>query len=482
MSMPRYAGARYAVCRARRGRHALLTTMAAPALLLCAAMCAHADRTADIDKMLAAPDLQYALVGIHVIDVGTGQVLYSRNADVRMLPASNQKVLTSAAAYELLGPDHTYQTRVLADTKPNREGTLLGSVYLKGGGDPSLKHKQIEALAHAVRSSGIRHIEGNVIADATAFADSQLGAAWSWDYLDEAYAAQISALTVDGGCAKVTITGAAQPGRSPVLATQPPCDYLQLDPTAVTGGACKTPDLKRVLGQNLVALDSPIGPNDQASATIPVSDPARYCAVLFRQALQAAGVAVAGTVESGKAPRGARQLTHVTSLPLRKLLSHMNKYSDNNYAELILRGISFDKEGVGTRSASVAAVDAWAEGFGADPLSYLMYDGSGLSRLNCMTPRFLVQLLRHMRPHEAWVKTLPVMGQDGTLRTRLKGTPAQGKICAKTGYLTGVRALSGYATAASGRELVFSVLVNNTLGSGPARELQDRMCLLLVAQ
>ena len=452
------------------------------ALLLCALCSAHADLTSQIDDLVTVPELKYALIGVHIIDASSGDVLDSRNADVRMQPASNQKILKSAAAHDILGGDFVYHTGVLAGAEPGEDCVIDGPIYLRGSGDPTLTHTQVVALADAVHRAGVREVTGGIIADATAFADQSLGTGWSWDYLNSYYAAEVSALTVDGGCVKAIVRGAAKPGEPPVLRLEPFTEYLTLTSGAVTAkDVLKAPEIYRYLGRNVLALTGPIAVNQRVERRITVRELPLYCATIFKQALIKAGVQVPGGVTTGRTPPAAHTLCERQSSPLTELLARVNKSSDNNCAEAILRTISLAKNGVGTRQASVKLIDEWVESFGGDSIAFLMYDGSGLSRLNSVTPRLLVQVLRHMQNKADWVKTLPVMGQDGSLAGRLKDTPAEGKIRAKTGYVSGVRALSGYAQTNSGRRLIFSILVNNAFGSQAARSLQNKICLLLAA-
>ncbi len=463
----------------RRSRAFRQAIIVAQVLTACATSLTHADLTSQIDELVAVPELQYALIGVHIVDAASGEVLYTRNADVRMQPASNQKLITSAAAYELLGADHVFKTRVLSDGKPDRDGNVNGNLYLRGGGDPSLKQKQIEAVAHWLHRAGVRRINGCVIADASAFSDKQLGTGWSWDYLDDYYAAEILPLTVDGGCVKVTVKAAERPGEEPSLSLEPSSEYLKLAPGAQTVTAAGEPGIYRYLGRNTVALTGPIAVGKTVERKITVRDPALYAGTLLKIALEKAGIAVAGGVQRGKTPVGAHELTSIDSPPLSTLIARINKNSDNNFAEILLRDISMVREEIGSRRGSVKLIDEWVGSFGGDPLAFLMYDGSGLSRMDSVTPRLLVQLLRHMHRKQPWVDSLAVAGRDGTLAVRMVNTPAEGRVQAKTGYVSGVRSLSGYARSRSGRCIIFSILVNNALSTHPAKRLQDNICVLL---
>ncbi|MCE5217921.1 D-alanyl-D-alanine carboxypeptidase/D-alanyl-D-alanine-endopeptidase [bacterium] len=433
----------------------------------------------EIDDLLAARELRHATVGLHVVDSGTGEVLYSRNPDALLLPASNTKIVTTAAAYELLGGDFRAPTRVLAQTKPTAEGVVTGPLYLRGGGDPTLTHDKLADMAQRLYKSGLRKVTGPVVADGTAFSDASLGTGWHWQYLNDGYAAEFGALTVDSGCVTVILRGAETPGKPPLFRLEPFSEYLKLDPEATTTSGDAKPGAFRSLGRNLVSLTGPIGVNQRIETSLTVRQPALYCATLFRIALVKAGIEVGGDVLSGRTPADDVKLLQVDSPPLVEILQRINKNSDNNAAEIVLRDISMAAKGVGSCGASAALIAQWAAGFGADVEGVSLADGSGLSRSTTITARFFVQVLNHMQGRDAWVQTLPLMGKDGTLSSRLKGTAAEGKVRAKTGFISGVRSLSGYVHTKSGRRLTFSILVNQPQTTAAATAFQNKVCLLL---
>jgi len=447
--------------------------------LLSLSRSAPADLRSDLESLTQSSALRYAQVGVLVVDLGSGETLYAHDPDTRVNPASNQKIITTAAAHELLGPTFVYQTKVLAETKPGTDGVVKGNLYLRGSGDPSVTHDDIDALAARISKAGVRRVTGSIVADTSAFDDGPLGTGWSHDYLDDYYAAEVSALTVDGGCVTVIVRGADRAGKAPLMRLEPYSDYLTLAPGSTTTGGDAKPRLYRHLGRNIVALSGPIGVGQRVESTLTVRQPGLHAATLLLLALKRAGTAVAGGVAAGKTPESAVELGWHDSQPLSRLIATVNLHSDNNYAEAIQRTISLAKSGVGSCTGSVDYIDKWAEGFGADSKAFLMYDGCGLSRMNSVTPRFLVQVLSHMGGNAGWVGTLPVMGRTGTLAGRLKGTEAAGRVQAKTGYIAGTRALSGYVSTKSGRRLAFSMLVGNSLGTDGATHMQNEMCLRL---
>lgn len=368
----------------------------------------------DVEEFLGARDLRHATVGIVVVDCGSGEVVYAHNPDARLTPASNMKLVTTAAAYELMGAEFRAPTRVLVTAEPDAAGCVNGPVYLRGGGDPALTHEEVAALAQEVARRGVKRVAGPVIADSTAFSDNGPGAGWPWDLLNDDYAAEPSALTVDSGLATVIIRGGPKAGTRPTLSTEPPTDYFVLSPTATTSSGSTAPDLWRELGRNLICLTGPIGVGQRVTRTVTVHQPALYCAELFRRALLAAGVKVEGEVTSGERPEGAVELLKHQGPTLRTALRRIHFESDNYWAEMILRDISMFRAGRGSARASAALIQRWAEGFGADVSGLSQYDGSGLSRLNAVSARFLAQVLRHMQDRAEWVETLPQMGRDGT--------------------------------------------------------------------
>lgn len=464
-------------------RKHILAAAAALALVVAAAPAAAAtNQLSDvIDDILTDPILAGAQAAVVVHDAETGAVLYQRNGDNRLLPASNAKLLTSAAAMEILGPSYRFSTDVLA-TADQRGPVLLGDLYLRGTGDPTMLADDYDDLAAKVAASGIRFVTGSLVADDTWFDDVRLGTDWAWDDEQFYYAAQISALSVapdtdfDAGTVIVTASPGAAPGEPATVSLTPPTGYVTIDNQAVTTeSGVRAVRFARDHGANRIVVSGEL-PVDGAPVSVwrSVWEPTGYATDVFRAALARHGVRVLGESRLGQAtPEGARPLAGHESMTLAELLIPFLKLSNNGHAEVLTKAIGRAVSGEGTWSAGLAAIRSYAQEQGVDVETQRQTDGSGLSRRNLIPANELVTLLASLRQadwFDAWLESLPVAGNPdrfvgGTLRRRMRDTAAQDNARAKTGTLTSASALSGYVTDADGRELIFSIVLNNHFGS-----------------
>ncbi|MEV1330855.1 D-alanyl-D-alanine carboxypeptidase/D-alanyl-D-alanine-endopeptidase [Micromonospora costi] len=451
---------------------------------------------ATIDAILANPALAGAQASVVVADTATGETLYDRNGDRRLVPASNTKLLTSTAAMAVLGPEHRFTTDVRASGR-RQGGRVAGDLYLRGGGDPTMLAADYDALAAQVAAEGVRVVVGDLVADDTRYDRTRLGPDWTWDDEPWYYAAQVSALTVapdtdyDAGTVIVHAAPGARAGAKPVITTTPPTGYLRFDnrATTVAGGETSI-SFEREHGGNTIVVTGQIAAGDDpASDWVTVWEPTGYAADVFRSALRRHGVRVLGRTVLGQAtPAGATPVARHDSMPLADLMVPFLKLSNNGHAEVLTKEIGRVVSGSGTWSAGLAAITRYVADAGMDTGTLRQRDGSGLSRRNLVPAGEFVDLLAAVRSEpwfDTWYEALPIAGQPerfvgGTLRSRMQGTPAAGRVHAKTGSLTGVSGLSGYATDADGRVLAFSILLNNYLASS-VKGLEDQIAIALAS-
>lgn len=441
-----------------------------------------------LDALLDCPELEGASFAARV-ERSDGEVLYDRNGALRLMPASNMKIVVSACALDLLGDGAVFTTRVASAAKIV-DGVLEGDLHLVGGGDPSLRAEHLAELADALKGLGIVRVAGDLAADDTVFDEDRYGVNWSVGYLERWYAAPIGGLSLNRNIVGFRFRPGA-PGTPAEFSTDPEDPYLEvLNLSETTAEAPETPSLylDRELWSPRVTLTGRIRPGaDEHRDSVTVSDPSNYALTHFARALGEAGIEVNGSLRRGPASENAVVLAEHRSAPLGELLRRLNKYSDNHYAEQIFRTLGARMRGEGSRGVSESVVRDWFEGrVGGVGDDVAMADGSGLSRYNMVTARSLTAILGFMErghPGSAFRSSLPVAGQDGTLRRRMRDTPAAGRILAKTGYIGRVRALSGYVLAKDAETgLVFSLVMNNYAGStADINDLQDRICGALVA-
>lgn len=445
---------------------------------------ADANLSSRIDRLLASPALVHGTQGVIVQSLSTGRVLYERNADLALVPASNFKLLVSAAALDRFGPEHRLLTRVCFTGNVGSNGALSGDIVLVGGGDPLLSRADLLELARAVAAKGVRSVTGAVVGDDTLFDDVRLGLGWAWSDEPYYYSAEISALCLDGNAVDVYVSPGAGAGESARVRIDPPTSFVRVENTAVTALSGEDSiSVSRVHGRNVIRVTGNVPVGLQVKGPIErisVVDPALYAATEFRSALEASGVKVAGRTFTRKLSLGSTPAAEHLSPPLSVILSKLLKPSDNLIAEVLFKSLGAATSGVGTAETAQAAEIEFIKRSGMDPGAVSIADGSGLSRRDYTTPQNLVLLLKYMWGHKngrVFIDALPIAGVDGTLRNRMKGTAAAGNVRAKTGYVSRVSCLSGYVTTKSGDPLAFSIMMNGHLcPNSDATRVQDAIC------
>jgi len=446
-----------------------------------------------LDHLLADPALNGASVSLMVRDARSGNTLYQHDPRSRLTPASSLKLLTTAAAMDVLGPHYRFSTQLLSSGA--RQGERLnGNLYLRGLGDPTIQWADYQALAAQLASQGIRQVQGDLVFDDTWFDAERLGVDWAHDDESTYYGAQISALTVspdtdfDAGTLLVTARAPAVVGQPVSVEISPATDYVQISNRAVSGPG-NSYGLNRQHGTNLLRLSGAVAPGKQSRQAVSVWEPTQLVANLFERALAEQGISVQGRrVIGGVSPAMATVLAVHESAPLQELITPLLKLSNNSMAEALLKAMGRKTANAGTAAAGTAAVAGFLKRQGLDPATLNQVDGSGLSRRNLVSAQNLTDLLLAASKQpwfNAWYDALPIAGnQDrmtgGSLRYRLRGTPAENNLHAKTGSMGGVSSLTGYVTDADGRKLVFSMLTNNYVVEGARiKVLEDRLAAAL---
>jgi D-alanyl-D-alanine carboxypeptidase/D-alanyl-D-alanine-endopeptidase (penicillin-binding protein 4) len=442
----------------------------------------------DLQTMLSAK-VRSGDWGISVISLSRGDTLFSLNPDQHFLPASTLKLYTTALAFERLGPAHQFTTDVVTEGVVAADGVLTGSLVLRGGGDPSLSNRFVHgdpnapmrALARQVHASGVRTVSGDVIGDATAFEDKRIPDGWRTRYLEASYAQRVSALSLNENLLHVVINPAAGGQAGLVTLTPGTLSYKVLNRTRTVAGSRGAKLTVSRQSDGTIVAKGWIGSRSEARVyVVVVDDPALFATGAFLQALRDEGVKVTGTARTGTVPNATRRLAALSSPPLFEIASVMNRESINHLAELVFRDVARegDPHHVGTALGANAMLQHFMTSrVGARADAVYAADGSGLSTLDRVTPRSLVQLLSYA-DRAAWSRefheSLPVAGRSELLRHRMTATPAQGNLHAKTGTTDEVIALGGYVTARNGEELAFSFIYNGH-DRWSARETIDAM-------
>jgi serine-type D-Ala-D-Ala carboxypeptidase/endopeptidase (penicillin-binding protein 4) len=449
----------------------------------------------DIDAILADPVLEHSYWGVVVRSVGRGDTLYSLNPRKLMMPASNMKIVTLAAAAARLGWDYTYETQLFA-AGSIVAGVLHGDLIAVGSGDPSITSESADQLfaewADRLKANGIGSIDGRVIGDDDAFEDTALGFGWSWDDLPDDYAAGVGALQFNENAVRVVVAPGPAAGDSGGVTVLPPGSGLEVISSVTTAPSDAEVSLRteRLPGSMRLRISGAIPQgNEAATLRVSVDNPTLFFANMLRQGLIARGINVTGPAvdidDVRDAPaRPPSPIASHSSAPLSTLAVRMMKVSQNLYAETFLKTLAPAPPRSAERGREEAA--RALEPFGVGAGSLIMRDGSGLSRYDYVSADALAAILIHIAHDERlrgpFEATLPIAGRDGSLSSRMKGTVAEGNARAKTGSMSNVRSLSGYVTSGSGETLVFSILANNFL-TPPATvtEAADRIVVRLAA-
>lgn len=423
---------------------------------------------ASLDRSLAVAALRGASISALVVDRRSGETLFERNPDRPLVPASNLKILTAVAALAAFGPAHRFTTEVLASSLPDEAGAVE-ALYVRGGGDPALTSEQWWRLAADLRTRGLRRVRGDLVVDDGLFDVERWHPSWG-EISSRAYHAPVGALSANYGAFLVRVEPARAPGAPARVCVDPPTPYLELESRASTGvpGSPESIQVQRQLAGELerilVSGSIPVG-SEPVEFWRSVARPARYAGAVLRMQLEANGIPVEGAVRVGAVPEDAATLHEFEGKPLGEVTRLFLKHSNNFMAEVLVKWMGVQAASQPRRggwAAGTAAQIRLLESLGLDTSGLQLVDGSGLSGENRVPARLLVSALRVADGSFAigpeLVAALPIAAADGTLERRAEG--AAGRVRAKTGLLTRVTGLSGFAEATTGRELVFSVLAN----------------------
>jgi D-alanyl-D-alanine carboxypeptidase/D-alanyl-D-alanine-endopeptidase (penicillin-binding protein 4) len=480
--------------------------------------------TKRVDAILARPDVARGFWGVEVEDLETGRVLYSHDADRLFTPASNTKLFTTAAALALIGPDYRMRTTVESATLPDKYGRLSGDLVLVGRGDPNLSGRSLpfnlkterplapahvlEEMADQVVAHGVKVIDGDIVADDSFFVYERYGEGWMQDDLVWEWGAPVSALAINDNVVYVNILPAERVGERAFVSISPFAEYYHVDNRVMTSPAGTGPRrvyVQRQPGSTRLEIWGNIPQDDAGTGeALAIEEPAEFCARLFWELLEKRGVILYGRTRAhhtamagldifsvtANAPMGGGDETppvlpspvvlaeHV-SAPLGLDIQVINKVSQNLHAEMLLRLLGREKGMSGSVAGGLNVLRGFLTQADVRPEEYALYDGSGLSRQNLISPRATVKLLRFAAT-QSWgaeyMESLPVAGVDGTLASRFKTLPPTAMLRAKTGSLEHVNVISGYLTTNGGERLVFSIMGNNhTLTNKNATDVLDEI-------
>jgi D-alanyl-D-alanine carboxypeptidase/D-alanyl-D-alanine-endopeptidase (penicillin-binding protein 4) len=445
---------------------------------------------ADLDEIFSDPRLSNAQLGIEVYSMDGSEPVYEKNSSRLLLPASNNKILTVCAALVRLGPDFRIKTSVLTDGHVEN-GVLTGNLVVIGSGDPTASarfhsgdpFKVFKDWSARLKSLNVHKITGDLIGYDWDSAET-LGSGWEWNDLTESFAAPVSSLQFNENAVSLEISPGSRKGDPATIHASPVQGFIKLENGVVTDekGTSSHIEINRFDSDEGIAVRGTI-PRGAAAVThmVSVRDPVRYYVWALKNTLSAEGIDAASCrLKKMKSyePPTASLLWADESPKLSEIIKPVLKESLNLYAETLVRILGSELGKSGTFSAGKEIVEETLGRMGLERESYFYADGSGLSRLNLISPDALVRVLKFMYRQPAFVSfdgALPVAGADGTLAARMKGTKAGSNVHAKTGSLANVSSISGYVRTSDGEMLAFSMMFNNFLTSRDVVEaLQDK--------
>ncbi len=465
------------------------------------------DRTLPIGRLASNialrfddPEFDNANWGVLIRSLKTNETVYARNEKKMFMPASNMKLFTTSSAMTLLGPDYRYTTR-LVTTGSVKDSILNGDLIFIGSGDPTISGRfndgkvteTFEQWADSLKIRGIKYVNGNIIGDDNAFDEEYYGSGWQADDETDYYAAQIGAVMFNDNCVNFRVTQSAKIAEVCSLSWTPNTKYVNVINQTVTvpsTDSLNTISFYRVRGTNTIYVRGKLSVGKKmVEESITVDNPTLYTVTVLKEIFESKGIRVSGTpldvddLKDSLKYANAKQLASFLSVPYSMIISQTNKPSDNAYAEQTIRTIGKEKLSLGSMETGKRAAYPILSAWGVDTVRLRMADGSGLSRMDLITPSDAVAILTGMSKDKNFLpfyESLPIGGMDGTLKRRMKGTKAEGNVHAKTGTIGYVRGLSGYVTSADGEQFVFSMLVNHyTVSTKKSEKLQDDVCAML---
>ncbi|MBT4036215.1 MAG: D-alanyl-D-alanine carboxypeptidase/D-alanyl-D-alanine-endopeptidase [Candidatus Marinimicrobia bacterium] len=453
-----------------------------------------------IDNLLNNAPTQMAWWGVKVQYANTGKVIYERNASKMFLPASNVKMYTTAAALCLLGPEYRYGTDFVTNGTLDN-GILKGDLIIRGSGDPTWSERFYDSnydsvmvcFVDSLKALGISEINGKIIGDDNVFDDLHWGAGWMWDDEYEWHYAELSGLSFNENYIDYTLIPDSSTIGNPVI-IEPllKTSYINLRNDMVTVGSKAEEDWR--YGRNHSTNDcwfegdySIQSGVDEADLTI--HNPTLFTAHVLKEYLLDAGIKVNGNpvdaddlIDSIDYEQTSILFTYI-SHPMSRVIAEANQPSSNHIAETLQKTLGNELGEGGTSKEGLKIQMAFYDSLGMDVENLYLRDGSGLSRYNLVSPSNSTSLLQVMWDHDYrddFVKSFPIAGVIGSIDDRMMGSNAVGSVHAKTGNMTNVSSLSGYAWTKSGEPMIFSIMVNNHMtGNSKVKPLQDKIAIIL---
>lgn len=459
----------------------------------------------DIDALIDNPDFSNANIGIEVRSCISGEVIYRKNSTKNFIPASTMKLFTTAAALDFLGPKFIYSTSFYTDGYLNKKGVFQGDLIIRSSGDPSYNNyfynspdTIFKIIAYKLDSLGIRTINGDLIGDNSYFDNSYYASGWSIDDIIYPFSAPVSSFSIFDNKVDFKIQPSKNKNEKAEVNIYPNNNFIAYSNNIITSNENSVKNIEVIKDDKLdlyrlsgnVPYDTIIPPKVYYQS-VAISHPTKYFLNLFNESLKEYNIDLNGEIKD--ISEHEEEITYNDIKPiwigyspeLDKIIGYINKTSNNLGAEMILKTLGKESSGTGSRIKGIEIVKKFASKAGIPPDNFTMVDGSGLSRLNLIQPKYLVDLLIYMYNSElknSFMSSLALPNQVGTLKKRMLNSKAEKSIYAKTGSMNNVSNITGYVHTADGEYFAFSIMFNNfTAPDALARNIQDMICMRLAA-
>ncbi len=452
-----------------------------------------------LTRLITEHEYNQSVWSISVRD-SSGTEIISVNSDKLMRIASNSKLFISGAVLSGLGPDFTFTTSVYGDGEL-RDSLWVGDIFIIGSGDPSIDGNFYEdnpffvfdSIIDQLLEMGIEAIDGNIYGNEALFDDVRYPRGWEWDDLSFYYAPEIGALSFNRNTVELTVRADRRPGSLPSISWFPfDTDYIEFINEQVIGSANIrfNESIIRVPGTNTVFLRSTLPTGFSVKEPITITEPALYFIDTFVKRAAGKGIIFEGELLADRQIRNTSTLTLLAqheSFPVSKIVQRLNRESDNFYTEMLTKSLAAYKlNTVATTETGLELVSDYLEELNMDTDSISFRDASGMASANLTSAGFITEFLYvvNKQPYSNYFnQSLAVAGFNGTLRNRMINSEAVGRIRGKTGFISGVRSLSGYIQTKNNNVYSFSMITNNFIGSArPIDRLHEQILEYIYAE
>lgn len=458
----------------------------------------------DIEDIIENPDFSNGITGILVQSLETGELIFKKNHNTNFLPASTQKIITTSAAIDILGQDYKYSTKFFLDGQTGINGEFKGNVIVKGYGDPTLSNNfyenpyiMFDEFISVLDSLGIKSIKGNIIGDDSYFDNIYYGNGWAWNDMNFPYSAQVSALSFMDNKVDIVIEQGDSIGANTKFNVIPENKYVRIINNVKTVAKHDVVEISALRDaiNNIIVLNGNIGfdstKKDKQITSVTIDNPTLFLLSILKDRIEKHNIRFRGALldidDWNEKPiyYKLKMVKQFDSPPLIKIVEEINKNSNNLLAEILLKTIAKEVTGIGSFEKGIEIVKKHIAKNGVSPDNIEYIDGSGLSRLNLISPANQVSILTSIyrsNIKDVFIKSLASPNEDGTLKRRMTQSRAEKNVFAKTGSMENVSSICGYVLTRDKEYLAFSIMQNNfTVPSSLARNLQDLILMRLAA-